>query len=62
MTVDGATAVGWVRLFHCASRSEAVMAFAETDAAAQSLWARMGGTRCRKPGEAAQAWPDSAKK
>jgi hypothetical protein len=38
------------------------MAIAETDAGAQTLWTRIGAARCRKPGEAAQAWPDSAKK
>jgi hypothetical protein len=62
MKVDGTTAVGWVRLFHCPTRSEAVIAFAETAAVAQSVHARIGNARCRTPGEAAQAWPDSAKK
>jgi hypothetical protein len=62
MKMGNDTFVGWMRVFHCAPSSEAVMAIAETDAGAQSLHARMASARCRKPGEAAQAWPDSAKK
>ena len=59
MKIDGQNAYGWARVFHCATASEAMMVFAETDAIAQSLWARVGNARCRKPGEAAQAWPDA---
>jgi hypothetical protein len=59
--VEGQTAFGWARVFHCPKASEAMLAFAETDAAAQTLWTRIGNARCRNEGEAAQAWPDATK-
>jgi hypothetical protein len=62
MRLGSDTFFGWMRVFRCPASSEAVMAIAETNAVAEGLHARMASARCRKPGEAAQVWPDSAKK
>jgi hypothetical protein len=62
MKVGADSIVGWARVFHCPKASEALLAFADDNSAAQALWERVGNARCRKPDEAAQSWPDSAQK
>jgi hypothetical protein len=61
MREKNGTSSGWARVFHCGARSEAIMVLAKDDAAAQSLYGRIGNARCRHPGEAAQVWPDAAR-
>lgn len=61
MKVDGQDSFGWGRVFHCAKSTETMIVFAESEAAARSLWTRVGNARCRRDGEAAQTWPDAPK-